>query len=132
MSKNLSAGGNGTAGNPASTVTPLSTPAPLRAAGGQDMTTHTPGPWKVAPELTGKGDVSHYIFEDEADPAELLASIHYVNESEANAALIASAPDLLAALRRLESAVTTSQSGAYLDVVCAEARAAIARAEGRT
>ena len=94
-------------------------------------TNHTPGPWEVieAPEGTrtffrvqsGGGlpiaRVSHYI----ADDGE------YIDGGEANARLIAAAPDLLDALKNAVK-VLERKAPDSLDLI--EARAAILRAEG--
>ena len=49
---------------------------------------HTPTPYKVVKETTGKGDVSHFIQEVNADPPDTIARIVYINEAEANAQFI--------------------------------------------
>lgn len=84
------------------------------------QTSHTPGPWAVnAPDTTsvvwdlGGADVT--IAQEIRTPA--------------NAALIAAAPDLLAALQAL-AAVCENEGFPYLGNVLPKARAAIARATG--
>jgi hypothetical protein len=97
-------------------------------------TEHTPGPWRVgngsfvisdhpAPGITGSDDVHHY-------------GGHLICESvsQANARLIAAAPDLLEALKILSDYPI---SGGYALGPCIsecdmqEIRAAIAKAEGK-
>ena len=114
---------------------------------------HTPGPWRVAEptgfiyaanpyighdmlvaqvrgwgHLTGTGGGGCAFDEDKA-----------IAIQEANARLIAAAPDLLAALKEAENALadyipTIEKTGASLNYghkVLARCRAAIAKAEGR-
>ena len=91
------------------------------------MSAHTPGPWVVGRTLAdgtacivGDGDSVVCTFDGRSHP-------------EADAALIASAPDLLAALKDVvgwvpgSSAFFTDGSSAAVE----RARAAIAKAEGR-
>lgn len=75
-------------------------------------TKHTPGPWKVSQVVpnselpkgkrkTGYSGSIGYVWTDRPYPGGVcLAEVrgHYVGEEEANARLIAAAPDLLAAL----------------------------------
>lgn len=89
---------------------------------------HTAGPWRV----------NGYAIEDCASPTTPIAGLNYVDdESEAagNARLIAAAPDLLAAL----TAYVAFQHGGKINPnpecgerLCADARAAIAKARGET
>jgi hypothetical protein len=99
------------------------------------MTQHTPGPWRV-----GKDGNIHETF--------LLAELRGIyTEKEANARLIAAAPELLAALREcalLAEYGTTGLGKCKSDALSAEkatalrlavstiARAAIAKAEGQS
>lgn len=98
------------------------------------MTTkHTPGPWAVDDD----GDVCI------SDLERLIAAVDRRNvtlrkdEAAANAALIAAAPDLLAACEALAEAQQRADAGEhvgfglYVDAVDA-ARAAIAKAKGET
>lgn len=88
------------------------------------MSKHTPGPWKVIPVKTG-----YYIdsrcgpVADTMDFDDEYGSI----ESEANARLIAAAPDLLEAARAL---LDLAERHGWLHVAVNAARAAIAKAEG--
>lgn len=67
---------------------------------------HTPGPWKVGQRIDNPGQIDLIrvgVPSEEPGYVEYsVASVHCYGESaEANAALIASAPDLLNALKRL-------------------------------
>ena len=92
---------------------------------------HTPGPWQLH-----KSDDTLVIGTDGREVAEACGD--YTEEAEwprmeANARLIAAAPELLAALKRAESHFGMLPSG--MDEpgsVMAEIRAAIAKAEGRS
>lgn len=76
-------------------------------------TQHTPGPWemhydhdgytvnKETHEYDGLSAYIARVFDDVGDPGE--------EEGEANARLIAAAPDMLAALVRLEKATTMDE-----------------------
>lgn len=98
-------------------------------------TQHTPGPWEVwhrrprhefsggLPEITGKGGTP------------VIADIRWniVNErdGEANAALIAAAPELLEALTGLLDACPASCEDSRLITAQRQAEATIAKAEGK-
>ena len=64
---------------------------------------HTPGPWIYEEERTGKGAVSHFIFEGDCEPdtAACIAHVQFINGAEANAKLIAAAPELLEAAKQV-------------------------------
>ena len=92
-------------------------------------TQHTPGPWAVIydTDITGT----------ECDPANgCVGSVDVAHvylrtvpgKSEANARLIASAPDLLEALILLVAGIENAVSPTFMPLV--KARAAIAKAEG--
>jgi hypothetical protein len=95
------------------------------------MSKHTPGPWQTdqaehdAPYQdirihAGKGSICCVWIDD--------APLHDYNaEQRANARLIAAAPELLEALKRLMSETTTMQDALE---AAQQARAAIAKAEG--
>ena len=89
---------------------------------------HTPGPWRATPHssIVGTGIV--------ANRGIVVASVLGVPEvCQANAHLIASAPDLLAALKDLldeqENAPLERRRTEWAEA-CARARRAIAQAEG--
>lgn len=82
------------------------------------MTTqHTPGPWRVAEEPSKDRNSSRtrvYVVRAEQTPfgtrpavATVGTSLHDYETEEANARLIAAAPDLLAALRALTATART-------------------------
>lgn len=78
--------------------------------------THTPGPWRVAGKKTIRSDNGW------------IATMHWQN-SAANAALVAAAPDMLAALKNVRSLYRslTSDTDAIAVAMLAEIDAAIAR-----
>ena len=92
---------------------------------------HTPGPWhceraKIA--IDGAYDYAIYTLADRQIIAEAFgrSDVTRFHNAEANACLIAAAPDLLAALKR-----TVELADAEGFAVPAEALAAIAKAEGK-
>ena len=95
------------------------------------MTEHTPGPWMVTPdhdEGIGWRHVSSFP-EGFGDIATTWSGKHG-DASEANARLIAAAPDMLDALEEL---VDTLDSRGVIDSFTTQsARAAIAKATGKT
>jgi len=108
--------------------------------------THTPGPWKAVPTASGywKGEfrIESATRTHSGIPLDV-ALVRRINaetvspqtadgESDANASLIAAAPDLLAILTRIIHRATTplSDGGIDWDDVTA-ARAIIAKAEGK-
>ena len=94
---------------------------------------HTPGPWTVDPKTLAvyapdrHGHAAAVLVAD-CDCSWLLA-----NEIRANAALVAAAPDLLAALQALvgEADLGEIDHDDSTRALLAQARAAIARATGR-
>ena len=85
-------------------------------------TKHTPGPWKFMERgLLVKSDES-----------EVVGTFHKANKNEANARLIAAAPELLAALERVAALDNGFGVVTGLPLVNAvmDARAAIAKARG--
>ena len=90
----------------------------------ENKTKHTPGPWTTnngftilsAKGKTASSDVPNKTITDD--------------EAIANAALIAAAPDLLAALEFCSDALNTEAGGLYKAHI-EQARAAIAKAEGK-
>jgi hypothetical protein len=89
---------------------------------------HTPGPWKVIPP--GHGHATEYLcVQFGAD--ETYTSLEL---KPADARLCAAAPELLAALKRLEATVKPDLLPHDKGCGCVvhEARAAIAKAEGRS
>lgn len=108
------------------------------------MTAHTAGPWAYHSRHAGLGRSTHAITSLSAPHAGHVAFVYSKEgagngSGEANARLIAAAPDMLAALRTLEHAAAfvpvQDNSNANPDAVrlraaLTEARAAIAKAEG--
>lgn len=94
------------------------------------MSTHTPGPWRVAPSVAFRGslDIDGPVGHGHVASTYCLPT----DEECANARLIAAAPDLLAALVRLREWVRhpgrddSPENEAVID----QAEAAIARAKG--
>jgi len=85
------------------------------ACGGDVMSKHTPGPWRVI----GLGSAIYQVEEH----TETASFSSFSEHSEANARLIAAAPDLLLALAQM-------MDGYKLPSVRKQARAAIAKATG--
>jgi hypothetical protein len=96
------------------------------------MTTHTPGPWHVGYYLDGWA-----VFPD-SDPGHAVTRMQNRPGDEANARLIAAAPDMLEALEAIlkahalivEEAAGEDDEGDIVDEDCTRARAAIAKARG--
>lgn len=96
------------------------------------MKTHTPGPWKHlthTPTIIGRGRrlVARVVWKPMPD---FLGASEETDEANANARLIAAAPDLLAACKGLASYVySTTNPGDAPDALRAGI-AAIAKAQG--
>jgi hypothetical protein len=92
-------------------------------------TTHTPGPWEVA-----SSDVTVIVSQRPNEPYKVTVAetMGYKIEREANARLIAAAPDLLEALHDLLERVQTAGQYNRMISECNEAEKAIAKAEGHT
>jgi len=97
------------------------------------MTTqHTPGPWAISAAMYGVGNLKVHGVEFTRDGiTQPIANCGWDDkgEAEANARLIAAAPDLLAALRLCERALEERDAEAEEHAAKA-ARAAIAKAKG--
>lgn len=89
------------------------------------MNAHTPGPWRAS---IGTGYVA--ILSGPTIDRQLAIAMTCNAEGCANARLMAAAPDLLAALERLESGVRLWMSRGVSDEDMTVARAAIAKARG--
>jgi hypothetical protein len=99
------------------------------------VSAHTPGPWSLSGVMAL--DTPMWIVSVPGEQARIEIS-DYSQESEANARLIAAAPDLLAALEGLVEVAKAAleevnRDGAEWHVAAelAEARAAIAKARGQ-
>lgn len=96
------------------------------------MSAHTPGPWGIVrhPKPAQVKSILSVGF-----TANGMASIAWLTggaiHQDANARLIAAAPDLLAALRALVEAQPNYPSGGYVERYVMRAKAAIAKAEGK-
>lgn len=91
------------------------------------MSKHTPGPWDYW-QGAGIGDESHAEI-IAADGEIVIAGFNnMIEQGEANARLIAAAPDLLEAL--VDSLCALEVCGRDFDHVMGKARAAIAKAKG--
>lgn len=74
------------------------------------MNAHTPGPWEI--RRRGAAFSSHEIRPAKPFPGVIpLAWVAKLNDGEANARLIAAAPDLLAALRHVSSCSRCAHDG---------------------
>ena len=90
-----------------------------------NQTSYTPGPWEVFASHAGL-----YVIDSAEQGA--ICKLEWCLEAEANARLIASAPEMLAVLKRLCSKFGVCYDGTPFDwKEWREARAAIAKAEGR-
>lgn len=99
---------------------------------------HTPGPWRVS----GSSPLHVETVSEEDGAIGNVFSFEEYDGNEADARLVAAAPDLLAALRYCASAITHAASGdgytvsadEMMDLAAslAQARAVIAKAEGRS
>lgn len=100
---------------------------------GKEVSKHTPGTWSVSPDNPRK------VVSDSIDGFDPLTSENLVGGAsvgpfaEGNAHLIAAAPDMLAALKALVlRAEHPDQNADSMGAAIAAARAAVARAEGRS
>ena len=101
-------------------------------------TKHTPGPWKERIEHLDKGNLGKErvvrLIVTENPSWETICEMRWDAQEEsfghmiANARLIAAAPDLLKALKRLEFAVLHGNGAQAWQDIKGEARAAIAKA----
>jgi hypothetical protein len=91
-------------------------------------TSHTPGPWRIidGTEVRGADGTIVCNTADYRVPAPAAEEV-----AVPDAALIAAAPDLLAALQRIVRAADRMPIDSPLDGIIDEARAAIARATGQ-
>lgn len=96
----------------------------------------TPGPWKVSvsPSLVKTRCIVHEVWRGTRLFFRRVAtvSIHGPDaENEANAHLLAAAPDLLAACKQAVEFLDNGPDGTGVDAACVRVRAAIAKAEGK-
>lgn len=91
------------------------------------MSKHTPGPWSVdEPHQVFASSVGEYVAITKVEDFETIPK----DQCEANARLIAAAPELLEALLQIIQDAKSPEVGAYLNLKLA--RAAIAKATGET
>ncbi len=92
------------------------------------MSDHTPAPWKVIPILNGYNDKVCAIAE-EAEGGSIIAQMLNLPEQEANARLIAAAPELLELLQEIFDGLSFDQDASIETiigcVIYAQARAEI-------
>lgn len=88
-------------------------------------TKHTPGPWTV--KRSARNGFPWVVCDNGLQPSDIMLG---VPEVEANARLIAAAPDLLAALRSVLTLVDGGFKVGPKTHVVEDIRAAIAKAEG--
>jgi NMD protein affecting ribosome stability and mRNA decay len=86
---------------------------------------HTPGPWQTEPQ--GEGARGHWLHDGEEEYVALACRRVSRSEEEANARLIAAAPDMFDALERL---LDQRKAGFFTEYAWEAARAALARAKG--
>lgn len=91
------------------------------------MGKHTPGPWGYEMD-----DYVTQVFVIDRDPGRLvIAEVNEQPEQEANARLMAAAPELLAALKRAEQAIHSEYCSTKCHAECVAVTDAIKKAEGQ-
>jgi hypothetical protein len=83
---------------------------------------HTPGPWRY-------GELSECILTERGHCVASIAESD-LDARQANARLMAAAPDLLEALSNITECAEAGTDGANMDLWISQARAAIAKARG--
>lgn len=103
------------------------------------MAEHTPGPWTYIEPAGHYREPLDYIVGTTEGWGQTVARINPCNQSEANARLMAAAPDLLAALKDLnfflhvaEMRFGSDEQKASCDRLMARANAVIAKAHGES
>jgi len=96
-------------------------------------TNHTPGPWKLGYMGRGKYSGSTGVYPDSGGPAFAVLPPGRKEIQEANARLVAAAPDLLAALKAIKDAAACCSlaTAIPLAIHIAHANNIIAKAEGK-
>jgi len=92
-----------------------------------DQPGHTPGPWSNGGRYTERGFPHSMVGADTLIARVFSKNFGDVREEVANANLIAAAPDMLAALKRV---IQAAEDGDEMTAI-SMAEAAIAKAEGR-
>jgi hypothetical protein len=91
------------------------------------MSNHTPGPWKAATAFSENEPNGYHVI----SPPKWGSPDIAIADSDANARLIAAAPELLAACQFLADAAETEPGMSIYRAHIEQARAAIAKAEGK-
>ena len=99
-------------------------------------TKHTPGPWAADMEPTDDGQIYVYPakYPEYDNDRKDICDVHAYHGSEqrdANAALIAAAPELLEALNEILHCIEMGAGDERWNAACEAARARVAKAEGR-
>ena len=105
-------------------------PVPTEGREGHGTAGHTPGPWRVDPDERDGMEYNNHVITESGDRICFMAHAGHDRQAEfdANARLIAAAPDLLAALQEC----LREHGGYTIKGECERrARAALALAEGR-
>ncbi len=95
---------------------------------------HTPGPWRAAGPHDVNGEPVAYIYQEQEGQSHALAIVRMDSKTspEANARLIAAAPELLeVAQNALAFLSVSSETGEYKDHLSQRLEQAIAKAEGK-
>ena len=91
-------------------------------------TKHTPGPWHIG---VRQPNSDKFIYgKDGTEVANCDRLTNFAHENEANARLIAAAPDLLELVRRMGAHIADQCGEGLVHPLAAEARALIAKATG--
>lgn len=96
------------------------------------MSKHTPGPWRYHGFVVDSDFSGWRVYLPTKYRRVITVEGTSAAEADANARLIAAAPDLLAALKAAFQPAGWSHSGDCMCEVCEMCRAAIAKAEGRS
>jgi len=94
---------------------------------------HTPGPWHIFEKEAHKGQGILHIVEEGGDPyLEIATLMAHKEELEANARLMAAAPEMLEALEDVKIWLEESKRKDLVPVLWVEVCAAIAKARGES
>lgn len=96
---------------------------------GEETLLHTPGPWSCAQVWRGPETKVHAEVDGRRVALAEVFTMQSAGEKEANAKLIAAAPELLKALKALRERYVLTFGNSGIEAV--NARAAITKAEGR-
>ena len=95
---------------------------------------HTPAPWVASEACEVSGWISIKAHDERYDHSTPLASVYFRGDAvnEANARLIAAAPELLAALQNVMPHIGAGYSGINRESVLKPVKEAIAKARGES